>query len=348
MSRDEFKKTELIAESTEDYALLDFGNGRCLERMGLFTVSRPDLNATSQPSDGKWQADWEHIINGATGIWRPCKTGLKNNWQLRYAEKLCQVELDGKGGTGFQAEQSLCAQWVEQRLSGCYHLENLRVLILFGGGGCVTASACAAGATVVHVNPSDAQLERSRSVINDNTVDWVHEDPLAHVEQLIREHQKFHLILVRPPQIQRGPHHRSWDIKVDLAALVMNIPRLLAEQHRGVWLSPQMHGWQAESLAEMLYAAMPGRDIELLQLAVRCVDGRTLPAGVAARLTEDEVLSVDGVRPVLDAASMEERLEVALEAVLSSRRTASKPAQELAGCDRQQQEFVLHWVDVLS
>lgn len=348
MSQRKFKTVQLIAEPSADYALLDFGNGRSLEKMGAYTVDRPNPSAQGPVRETHWQADWVHVINGATGMWRPNKQGMAQSWRLSYPDKLCQVDLDSKGGTGFQAEQSLCAQWVEQRLSGCYHIENLRVLILFGNSDSVTASACAAGATVVHVNSSADQLDRSRALIDDNTVEWVCEDPLAHVEQLVRENQKFHLILIRPPQIQRGPHHRSWDIKVDMASLVGYLPRLLAQQHRGVWLSPQVAGWQPESLAALLYTAMPGRDIEMLQLAIRCVDGRILQTGVAARLIEDEMLTTDGERPPLDAAGMEERLDVPLEAVLSSRRTASKPAHELAGCSREQQEFVLHWVDVLS
>jgi len=142
MSQYEFKSVQLIAESSEDYALLDFGNGRRLEKMGSYTIDRPDLAAKDQLCEKHWQADWVHIINGATGMWRSRKPDMEHSWRLRYPDKLCQVDLDSKGGTGFQAEQSLCAQWVEQRLSGCYHLENLRVLILFGGSDSVTASAC--------------------------------------------------------------------------------------------------------------------------------------------------------------------------------------------------------------
>ncbi len=348
MSHRRFKTIQLVAESAGDYALLDFGNGRVLEKMGRFTIDRPDRSIREPAADGNWQADWVHVINGATGMWRPRQPQQHANWRLHYPESQCQVDLDNKGGTGFQAEQSLCADWVRQRLSGCYHIDNLRVLVLFGGSGCVTASACAAGASVVHVNSSAELLERSRSLIHDDAVEWVHEDPLAYVEHLVREGQKFHLVVLRPPQIQRGPHHRSWDIKVDLAPLVSYLPRLLAEHHRGVWLSPQASGWHAESLADMLYRAMPGRDIELLDLAVRCVDGRVLQTGMAVRLTDDEMLSVEGERLPLNALALEERLDVPLEPVLSSRRTASQPARELAGSNREQQDFVLHWVDVLA
>ncbi len=52
--------------------------------------------------------------------------------------------------------------------------------------------------------------------------------------------------------------------------------------------------------------------------------------------------------PPLTAEEMEERLKEYVEAVLSSRRTATQAAQQLATFDRKQQEFVLHWVAVVA
>lgn len=48
------------------------------------------------------------------------------------------------------------------------------------------------------------------------------------------------------------------------------------------------------------------------------------------------------------AEEVEERLEEHVEAVLSSRRTATLAAQQLAVFDRRQQEFVLHWVAAVA
>ena len=48
------------------------------------------------------------------------------------------------------------------------------------------------------------------------------------------------------------------------------------------------------------------------------------------------------------AEEMEDRLEEHVEAVLSSRRTATLAAQQLAAFDRRQQEFILHWVAAVA
>ena len=52
-------------------------------------------------------------------------------------------------------------------------------------------------------------------------------------------------------------------------------------------------------------------------------------------------------QPALDAVTIEERLNEMLDPVLSSRRTASEPAKQLAKCSRAQQDFALHWLGVI-
>ncbi|MGI9310154.1 MAG: nitric oxide reductase activation protein NorD [bacterium] len=50
----------------------------------------------------------------------------------------------------------------------------------------------------------------------------------------------------------------------------------------------------------------------------------------------------------LSYSQIESRLEQCLDAVLSSRRTAEEPARALASLPRAQQEFALHWTDIIA
>jgi nitric oxide reductase NorD protein len=52
--------------------------------------------------------------------------------------------------------------------------------------------------------------------------------------------------------------------------------------------------------------------------------------------------------PPLTSQQLEAYLDDALDAVLSSRRTAAEPAQSLARCSPDQQDFALHWVGVIA
>ncbi|MDH3375611.1 MAG: VWA domain-containing protein [Gammaproteobacteria bacterium] len=53
-------------------------------------------------------------------------------------------------------------------------------------------------------------------------------------------------------------------------------------------------------------------------------------------------------RQPLTSQQLEAYLDDALDAVLSSRRTAAEPAQSLAHCSRDQQDFALHWVGIVA
>ena len=50
----------------------------------------------------------------------------------------------------------------------------------------------------------------------------------------------------------------------------------------------------------------------------------------------------------LKAQEIEEKLDEALDPVLSSRRTAAALARRLAEFERAPQDFVLHWVDIIA
>jgi nitric oxide reductase NorD protein len=59
-------------------------------------------------------------------------------------------------------------------------------------------------------------------------------------------------------------------------------------------------------------------------------------------------LAMPKPRTALASEEIEDRLEEHVDAVLSSRRTAARPAKQLASCDRAQQEFVLYWVEAIA
>jgi len=57
---------------------------------------------------------------------------------------------------------------------------------------------------------------------------------------------------------------------------------------------------------------------------------------------------VKKILPPFSHSQIEERLDVVLEPVLSSRRTASGPANTLANCGRPQQDFALRWAGITA
>lgn len=328
------------------FELVDFGGGRKLERWGDYLVDSPDRQAHGTPADRHWNADWIFVAElGVEGHWQPTRSGLPREWLARIGNQDVVCRLDARGHVGLRGRDIPCAQWVRQRIEGCYDLDDISVLNLFGGNGYVSAQALQAGATVVHVDASADLLALARAQAGTRNIEYVQDNVMDYVEHLLRSRRRFEMVILPVPAIGHGPRGQMWDREVDMARLVKYLPRLLTKQALGVWLSTDGGAitWKAEGLGQLLREALPGCTIEPLHLGVRTGDGRVLPAGVAARgYDATEFLQTSGLP--LTAAQLEERLDIHM----ISLGAAEEPARVLADFPREQQDFVLHWVSVVA
>ena len=95
------------------------------------------------------------------------------------------------------------------------------------------------------------------------------------------------MIIMDPPSFGRGTKGKVWDIEVDLDALMKQLPRLIAPNCRGIWLSLHTPTFSASSLEQMFREILPGHNMQAFSLGIQSQDGRTLPAGVAAIWYDD-------------------------------------------------------------
>jgi len=322
-----------------DYELIDFGAGRKLERWGPYLVDRPDRLAVGKSRDFNWEADWIFVDEvGGRGHWEPTRSGLQRQWQVRIDGQTIHCRVGASHRLGVAARDLVCAGWVRSRIEGCYDLEDLRVLNLFGGNGFITAQALAGGACVVHVDADADMLGLARLNAGDQNVEYVRENVIDYVEELLRRQTRFDMIVLPAPPLGHGPRGQLWDREVDLPRLVKYLPRLITKACLGIWLSTDGGAitWKAESLGQLLREVLPGRRIEPLLLGTRTGDGRVLPGGVAARWYDETEFLETGGMP-LTAFQLEERLD----AHLLSLGAAEEPARALAEFPRARQDFVL-------
>ena len=91
----------VTATPLDDYELIDFGNGRKLERWGRYVVDRPDRLATGEPADRHWQADWVfHAGLGRESCWDAADKDLPGEWPvaLQGVTVLCRPDHTGRVG----------------------------------------------------------------------------------------------------------------------------------------------------------------------------------------------------------------------------------------------------------
>ncbi|MEN8107025.1 MAG: VWA domain-containing protein [Pseudomonadota bacterium] len=335
-----------VATPLGDYELIDFGGGRKLERWGEYLVESPDRLATGQPVDKHWNADWVYVADvGVQGHWEPTRSVLAREWRATVNDQTVVCRLDEHGRVGLRGREIPCADWVRQRIEGCYDLDDIRVLNLFGGNGFVSARALQAGASVIHVDSSEDMLSLAREHAGSSNIEYVRENVMDYVEDLLRRQLCFDMIILPIPPVGHGPKGQMWDREVDMARLVKYLPRLITKNCLGIWLSTDSGAitWKAEGLGQLLREALPGCTIKPLHLGVQTRNGRVLSAGVAACWYDETEFLQTSDMP-LTAAQLEERLDIHM----ISLGAAEEPARALAEFTRARQDFVLHWVGIVA
>ena len=270
----------------EQYELLDFGNGRKLERISSVLVDRPCPIATSEKLSGTWKD--ANLFYRTTGKpkWRGVET-LPANWQLRYESWVFHLEPTPAGQVGLFPEQQVNWQFIRRRLKS---RKQSKVLNLFGYTGGSTIAAASSGAEVVHVDASKPVVSWARrnaesSSLADASIRWIVEDAAKFVRREVKRGNRYDAIILDPPTYGHGPKGEVWQLSRDLIDLLHDCKRLLSEQPAFFLLSCHTPGFgQAElsaALSTCLFGSC-GAGVKTRSLSLSCRDGRRLFAGHAA------------------------------------------------------------------
>jgi 23S rRNA (cytosine1962-C5)-methyltransferase len=295
----------LATPGFEDYALLDSGDGRKLERFGRFTVERPESQALWQPrlEPGRWlRADAAFKSANADedsegGRWHR-NTAMPDSWPVRVHGITMLCRLTGFRHLGLFPEQLPHWDWMLARLRSVTK-SRPQVLNIFAYTGAASLLAAAAGAEVTHVDASKkaiawAKQNQAVSKLDDAPIRWILDDARKFAAREVRRGRTYHLILVDPPKFGRGPDGQVWDVFAHLAPLLRDCTTLLAREWAALALTT--YAIRASALAtdglvrECLGAR--GGAFESGELAVvEEAGGRLLPSSLFTRWTSDEAAS---------------------------------------------------------
>ena len=141
-----------------DYALVDSGDGRKLERYGPYTIVRPEGQAIWRPALS--ERDWaraDAVFTGDTdeegmGRWRFPKAPLGETWPMRHDGIDYLGRFTSFRHVGVFPEQATHWRHMEELIRGAKR--PVKVLNLFGYTGLASLVAARAGAEVTHVDAS--------------------------------------------------------------------------------------------------------------------------------------------------------------------------------------------------
>lgn len=278
----------LITEPWADYALLDSGHGRKLERYGRFRFVRPEPQAMWAPAAADWRHDGEFV--GASdeeggGRWQLSRD-VPRDWPLAWQEVRFHASNTPFRHLGFFPDMAPQWAWMRDRVR-----EGDEVMNLFGYTGVGSLALAAKGARVTHVDASKKSVEAGKanaalSGMADRPVRWMVDDASKFAAREVRRGRGYAGIMLDPPKFGRGPTGEVWRLEEGLPGLIADCVRLLTPESRFLVLTVYAVRMSALAIAELLRQATAplGGTVEAGEMAVR-EEGRglLLPTAIFAR-----------------------------------------------------------------
>jgi 23S rRNA (cytosine1962-C5)-methyltransferase len=233
--------TLLTASEWEDYALLDTGGGKKLERFGRYTFIRPEAQAIWRPAlgDKAWRAaDGEYQAAGDEGHGRWELPRPLAPWTMKYKGLVMEAQAGGSRHVGVFPEQAAHWDWIGGIIREARAPQGSappRVLNLFGYTGLASLAAAQAGASVTHVDASKksvlwGQRNQALSSLKDRPIRWLVDDAEKFVRREIRRESKYDGLILDPPKFGRGPAGEVWEFFEAMADLLAHCRALLNDQ----------------------------------------------------------------------------------------------------------------------
>ncbi|MEZ6070123.1 MAG: class I SAM-dependent methyltransferase [Pirellulales bacterium] len=284
--------------SSDRYELLDFGDGRKLERFGRYVLDRESPAATEERPrhPRRWpEAHARYERHGEKGRWRVAAE-LPDSWQMAHGPLRFELKRTDFGHVGLFAEQAENWKWLTDRSAG------LKLLNLFAyTGGSTLAAAAGGAAEVVHVDAARnvvgwARRNAELSGLADAPVRWISEDARKFVERELRRGNRYDAVVLDPPSFGHGPKGEVWTLQRDLPGLLRDCGQLVTSPRGSILLTCHTTDVTAAALADLLREALPatmtGR-IATSAMALTTADGRRLESGVAVRWTVEPSVAAD-------------------------------------------------------
>ena len=262
-----------------DYALLDSGHGRKLERYGPTTVVRPEPQCFWAPRLGPDVWDAAHAVfdpadEEDAGRWR-LNGRVPQSWPLAWGEvRYFQARLTSFRHLAFFPEQAANWAWLDGRVRA--QAAPPRVLNLFGYTGVASLVCAAAGAAVTHVDASKKAIGYARenaelSGLGDRPVRWICEDARRYLQREVKRGSTYQGIILDPPKYGRGPAGEVWRLFEDLPDMVALCAELLAVDADFLLLNGYAARVSGLSLAHLVSGALAGRggEVDWGELALR-------------------------------------------------------------------------------
>ncbi|HKI82807.1 MAG TPA: class I SAM-dependent methyltransferase [Candidatus Krumholzibacteria bacterium] len=290
---------------SQDYSLLDCGDGAKLERFGEIVLQRPAPQCLWARRDPQaWQSARACYLRSSEGggEWQE-RAPLPQEWWIDCAGLRLRLSATGFGHIGVFPEQF--PFWDYLRAECGSGEPGPRVLNLFAYTGGASIAAAQGGARVTHCDGSkgivqwasqnaaaNGYADRETASASGGRIRWIIDDAGRFVARELRRKRQYEGIILDPPSFGRGPKGQVWKLERDLQAHLSQLVRLISETPRFLLVSAHTPGVDPLSLQNLLeasfVAAARASSLERGHLACGSMTiretegGRQLPSGTWA------------------------------------------------------------------
>ena len=284
---------------SDQYALLDSGDGHKLERFGSQTVIRPDPQAFWPPRKpiGSWDADARFDAKAGDddrGHWQRINPAAPDTWEMHWRGLSLNARRTPFRHLGLFQEHSVHWAFAQDQIRSAGR--KVKLLNLFGYTGMMSLAAAQAGAEVTHLDASPksngfGKEHAEMSGLDQAPIRWIADDAMKFTAREIRRGNTYDAIVLDPPKFGRGTKNETWRFEEDLPGLLANVRALLSPQPLFVILTAYAVRLSHIALAQALAGHLDGRGgtMEMGEMALPHVaDDRLLPTSICARWRADD------------------------------------------------------------
>jgi len=268
----------------DDYALLDSGDGRKLERFGKYVLARPCSQALWRPalSEGEWRRADASFDREDGNQWHG-RANLPKEWSISTAGISFKLGGTDFGHLGIFPEQRKQWEWIRAARAKS-------VLNLFAYSGGSTLAAALGGAEVCHLDASKGMVDwaRGNAALNNlasHPIRWIVDDAHKFMRREVRRGRKYDAIILDPPTFGRGAGGEMYKIERDLKETLSLVKELLSPEPAYVLFSSHTPGLSPIVAENLLGQLFPGTRMESgeMLLGDEGEGRRCCPSGIYCR-----------------------------------------------------------------
>ena len=270
-------------EKTEDYELLDSGDGRKLERFGRVTLARPCAQALWRPSNlALWTRATASFDREAGNRWHG-RNALPKDWTISTAGLRFKLGGTDFGHLGIFPEQRAQWRWIREKVR-----RGLQVLNLFAYSGGSTVAAAQGGAEVCHLDAAKGMVQwaRENAALNglaDHPIRWIADDAHKFMAREVRRGRRYDAIILDPPTFGHGASGETYKIERDLKTTLDLTRQLLSEHPVFVLFSSHSPGLSCRVAENILGQLFPQATLESGEMLLEG-KGLSCPSGIFCRV----------------------------------------------------------------